>query len=61
MIKYRRMRRAGHVALMAEKKNACRILVRVPEGNRPTGRINVGGRMIIKLIFERWDGVVSGS
>jgi hypothetical protein len=29
---------AGHVARMGEKKNAYRILVGKPEGNRPVGR-----------------------
>jgi hypothetical protein len=37
MIKSRRMRWAGHVARMGEKRNACRILVGKPEGNRPVG------------------------
>jgi hypothetical protein len=34
MIKSRRMRGAGHVARMGEKRNAYRILVGKPEGNR---------------------------
>jgi hypothetical protein len=34
-IKSRRMRWAGHVARMEEKRNACRILVGKPEGLRP--------------------------
>jgi hypothetical protein len=38
MIKSRRMRRAGHVARMWEKKNAYRILMGKAEGNRPLGR-----------------------
>jgi hypothetical protein len=38
MIKLRRMRRAGHVARMVEKRNAYRILVGKPEGKRPLGR-----------------------
>jgi hypothetical protein len=38
MIKSRRMRRAGHVARMGEKRNAYRILVGNPEGKRPLGR-----------------------
>jgi hypothetical protein len=37
MIKSRRMRWAGHVARMERKKNACRILIRKPEGKRPLG------------------------
>jgi hypothetical protein len=38
MIKSRRMRWDRHVACMGEKRNAYRILVGNPEGNRPLGR-----------------------
>jgi hypothetical protein len=38
MIKSRRMRWAGHVARMGEKRNAYRILVGNIEGKRPLGR-----------------------
>jgi hypothetical protein len=38
MIKSRRMRWAGHVERMGEKRNAYRILVENPEGKRPLGR-----------------------
>jgi hypothetical protein len=38
MIKSRRMRWAGHVAQMGEKRNAYRILVGKPEGKRELGR-----------------------
>jgi hypothetical protein len=38
MIKSRRMRLAGHVARMREKRNAYRILVGKLEGKRPLGR-----------------------
>jgi hypothetical protein len=38
MIKSRRMKWAGHIARMGEKKNAYRLLVRKPEGKRPLGR-----------------------
>jgi hypothetical protein len=38
MVKSRRMRWAGHVARMGEKRNAYRILVGNPEGKRPLGR-----------------------
>jgi hypothetical protein len=38
MIKSRRMRWAGHVARMGEKRNAYRILVGKPEGKRPLRR-----------------------
>jgi hypothetical protein len=38
MIKSRRMRRAGHVARIGEKRNLYRILEGKPEGKRPLGR-----------------------
>jgi oligoribonuclease (3'-5' exoribonuclease) len=37
-IKSRRMRWAGHVARMGEKRNAYRILVGEPEGKKALGR-----------------------
>jgi hypothetical protein len=43
-IKSRRMRWAGHVVRMGEKKNAYRLLVGNPEGKSPLGRPRqVGG------------------
>jgi hypothetical protein len=41
MIKSIRMRREGHVARMAEKWNAYRILVGKPEGKRPLERLRL--------------------
>jgi hypothetical protein len=38
MIKSRRIRWAGHLARMREKRNACRILVGKQEGKTPLGR-----------------------
>jgi hypothetical protein len=38
IIKSRRMRWAGHVARMGEKRKACIILVEKPEGKKPLGR-----------------------
>jgi hypothetical protein len=38
IVKARRMRSAGHVARMGEKRNTYRLLVRKPEGRRPLGR-----------------------
>jgi hypothetical protein len=38
MIKSRRMKWAGHVARVAEKRNAYRLFVGNPEGHRPLGR-----------------------
>jgi hypothetical protein len=42
MIKSRRMRLAGHVARMVEKRNAYRLLVGKPEGKRTLGRPGYG-------------------
>jgi hypothetical protein len=38
ILKSRRMRWAGHVARMGEKRNVHRLLVGKPEGKRPLGR-----------------------
>jgi hypothetical protein len=38
IIKSRRMRWAGHVTRMGEKRNVCRLLVGKLEGKRPLGR-----------------------
>jgi hypothetical protein len=38
IIKARRMRLAGYVVRMGEKRNAYRLLVGKPEGRRPLGR-----------------------
>ena len=38
MIKSRRIRQAGHVARMGERRGVYRILVGKPEGKRPLGR-----------------------
>jgi hypothetical protein len=38
IMKSKRMRWAGHAALMGEKRNACRLLLGKPEGKRPLGR-----------------------
>jgi hypothetical protein len=37
-MKSRRMRWAGHVTQMGEKRNAYRLLVGRPEGKKPLGR-----------------------
>jgi hypothetical protein len=38
VIKSRRLRWAGHVARMGERRGACRALVGKPDGRRPLGR-----------------------
>jgi hypothetical protein len=52
MIKSRRMRWAGHVARMEEKRNAFRILVGKPEGKRPLGRPRRRWWIILKWILK---------
>jgi hypothetical protein len=47
------MRWAGHVERMWENRNAYRILVGRPEGNRPFGRPDAGRWTILKWILER--------
>jgi hypothetical protein len=59
MIKSRRMRWAGHVALMGEKRNAYGILVGMPEGKRPLGRPRRRWVDNIKMDLRGigWDGM----
>jgi hypothetical protein len=38
IMKWRRMKWAGHVARMGEKRNLYRLIVGKPEGKRPLGR-----------------------
>jgi hypothetical protein len=58
MMKSRRMRWAGQVALMGEKKNAYRILVWKPERKRPLGRPRRRWKDNIKMDLRRigWGG-----
>jgi hypothetical protein len=53
MIKSRRMRWAGHVARMGEKRNADRLFVGNPEGKRPHARSRHRLGTILKWILER--------
>jgi hypothetical protein len=58
VITSRRMRLAGHVARMGEKRNAYKILVGKPEGRRPLGRPRC--RWVDYIEMDRreigWDG-----
>ena len=58
VVKSRRMRWAGHVARMREGRGVHRVLVGKPEGKRPLGRPSVDGRIILRWIFRKWEGVV---
>jgi hypothetical protein len=59
MMKSRRMKWAGHVARMGEKRNAYRILVGIPEGKRPLGRLRRRWVDNIKMDLRDigWDGM----
>ena len=58
VVKSRRMRWAGHVALMGEDRGVHRALVGKPEGKRPLGRPDVDGRIILRWILRKLEGVV---
>jgi hypothetical protein len=59
VIKARRMRWIGHVALMREVKGAYSILVGRPEGRRPLGRLRRRWEDNIKMdLTEIWFGDV---
>jgi hypothetical protein len=60
MIKSRRMRWAGHVARLDEKRNAYNILVGKPEGKRLLGRLRRRWVDNVKMDLREtgWDGMV---
>jgi hypothetical protein len=59
MIKSRRMRLAGHVARLGEKRNAYRILQGKPEAKRPLGRPRRRwvDNINMDLREKEWDGI----
>jgi hypothetical protein len=57
MLQGRRMRWAEHVARMGEMINACKILIGKPEGNTELGYVDIGGRIILKRILNRFEDV----
>ena len=58
VVKSRRMRWAGHVARMGEDKVVHRVLVGKPEGRGHWGDQDVDGRIILKWIFGKLEGLV---
>jgi hypothetical protein len=56
VIKSRRLRWAGHVACMGERRGAYRALVGKPERRSYLEDPDVDGSIMLKLIFERLDG-----
>jgi len=56
LIQSRRMRWAGHVARMGDKRGAYNILVWRPEGNSPNVDLGIDGRIILKFISMKWFG-----
>jgi hypothetical protein len=59
MIKSRRLRLAGHVAPMGEKRNAYSFLVGKSEGKRPLGRLRCRSQDNIKMNLREigWGGM----
>ena len=58
MVKSRRMRKAGHVTRMGEDRGVHSRLVVKPEGKSHWGDQDVDGRIILRCIFRKLEGVV---
>ena len=46
------------MVLMGEGRGVHRVPVGKPEGKRPLGRPRLDGRIILRWIFRKWEGVV---
>jgi hypothetical protein len=57
VIKSRRMRCAGHVAVKGERKGAYRVLVPKPEGKKPPGRPRRRKEYNIKMDLQKVGGM----
>ena len=55
---YRLMRLAGHVAHMEEGRGVHKVLVGKPEGKNHWGDQDVDGKIILRWILRKWEGVV---
>jgi hypothetical protein len=62
VIKSRRMRWAGHVARMGERRGVCRVSVGKPEGKRPLGRSRHKweDNIVMDLKEVRWGWALTG-
>ena len=56
VIKWSRMKWAGHVARMGEGRGVYRVLVGNMRERDHWGDPGVDGRIILKWIFKKWDG-----
>ena len=54
-IKSIKMRWAGHVACMEERRRIFRVLLGKREGKRPLGRPRLRWEIIFRWIFRKWD------
>ena len=53
VIKYRKMRWAGHVARMGERRGVYTVVVEKPEGKRPLGRLRLRWEDNIKMDLQQ--------
>jgi hypothetical protein len=58
VVKSRRMSWAGHVASMGEERGVHRLLVGKPEVKSHWGDPDVDGRIILRWIFKKLEGVM---
>jgi hypothetical protein len=50
----------GHIPCMGDRRAVYRVLVGKPEGRDHLEDPSVDGRIILKWIFRKWDGVWTG-
>jgi hypothetical protein len=55
VIKSRRMRWAGNVARMGERRGVYRVSVGKPEGKNHLGDPGIDGKIILRWIYRKWD------
>ena len=48
------------MARMEEGRGVHRVLVGKPEGKKPLGRPDADGRIILRWIFKKWEGLETG-